>query len=741
MADLFISYSRRNKDFVRKLYDALANRTDIKVWVDWEGIPPTADWMAEIHSAIQQANTFVFIISPDSIASPVCKLELEHAVKHNKRLIPILHILDPNVPKVLADLNWIYFQDTDDFEASFRKLDEAIHTDLDWVKMHTRLLVKAIEWDAKHKDESFLLRGRDLQDANSWMRDSTNKEPIPAQLHTQYLIASRDAESVRQKRTMGFIAVSLIVAVILAIWAGYQSRVAFAQREIAEQKRMEADQQRNEALVQREEANKQRSLAIERQREAEWERLRADSLRLTAEANSRIAQENSQIAEKRRIEAENQKQRAEMEKAKADSLKGIAEINERIAISQKQKADSLRYLSVARTIAIQSLRLQGDDANLNALLALQAYRMSTEKGGSAMDPDMYNALRSGINRLQNPQYHILRGHTDEVRQVIYDPDGHFLLSCSDDGQIFIWTIADSIGRPQVIKNLNNRPRALALSPDKQLLAAGCVDGQILLIDLRNPDMIRQSFPAHNGMITSLAFSADGKMLISGGYDGYLKGWRKTEGLMPILPSPIQAEHIPLRINSIAINRDGRFLAAACDSGLIHLLDKTTGEVTKIRTLRATRLSSIAFSNNDQYLAVGTTDGAVLVWPIADLSVEPLGFFGHSSGITQVVFSRDSQFLASASFDKTIRIWSMEKPEDRPIVLEGHDYWVWSISFNSDGSKLISGSTDRTIRIWITQPARIAEEICHYVSRNLTKKEWQSYVGQDIDYEKGCPELP
>jgi hypothetical protein len=89
MADVFISYSRKNKDFVLKLHEALNKfgRTD---WVDWEDIPPAAPWGEEIKSAIVSSDSFVFVISKDSAASAECHLEIEHAVKQNKRLIPIV---------------------------------------------------------------------------------------------------------------------------------------------------------------------------------------------------------------------------------------------------------------------------------------------------------------------------------------------------------------------------------------------------------------------------------------------------------------------------------------------------------------------------------------------------------------------------------------------------------------------------------------------------------------------------
>ena len=66
MSDVFISYSRRDIDFVRHLFDQLTAH-DREPWSDWQDIPPTADWLAEIYSGIEAANTFLFVISPDSV--------------------------------------------------------------------------------------------------------------------------------------------------------------------------------------------------------------------------------------------------------------------------------------------------------------------------------------------------------------------------------------------------------------------------------------------------------------------------------------------------------------------------------------------------------------------------------------------------------------------------------------------------------------------------------------------------
>ncbi len=199
MAEVLISYSRKDKDFVPQLHEAL-NKHARKDWVDWKDIPPTAEWMKEIKSAVESSDSFVFVISQSSVASEVCGQEIEHAIKQNKRLIPIVRekVEGKTVPERLREIDWIFFRDGDDFENSFTTLIKAIDTDLDWVRNHTSLLTRVIEWESKERDQSFLLKGNDLSAAEDWLHQAMEKKPHPSALQTQYIIASR-ANSEQQK--------------------------------------------------------------------------------------------------------------------------------------------------------------------------------------------------------------------------------------------------------------------------------------------------------------------------------------------------------------------------------------------------------------------------------------------------------------------------------------------------------------------------------------------------------------
>jgi hypothetical protein len=234
MASLFISYSRKDIDFARKLTEAFEGQ-DLDFWIDWEGIPPSVDWWKEIEKGIEEADIFLFLLSPDSITSNVCKQEIDHAIKNGKRLIPVaVREIDwDNVLPELSKLNFIFLREIDDFNKGLEKLITAIHTDFEWVQIHRRLQMRALEWDRGNKDNSFLLRGKDMQDAEAQLVASAGKDPKPTDLQTEYVLKSRQASD-RQRRITTMIAIAgVIVMTTLAIFGFVQANLAEERARIA----------------------------------------------------------------------------------------------------------------------------------------------------------------------------------------------------------------------------------------------------------------------------------------------------------------------------------------------------------------------------------------------------------------------------------------------------------------------------------------------------------------------------
>jgi TIR domain len=231
--DLFLSYSRKDQGFVRALHAALLSR-GIRVWVDWRNITVLApDWLEEVRRAIEAANDFLFVISPDALNSAHCHLELQHAIAAKKRLAPVLCReisagLMATMPDELRRPSWIVPLEGD-LSRIAGQLDTAIRTDYDYVREHGRLLIQSRDWRAKGESSDLLLRGSALREAERWLgKSGTARLPSPTadQVH---LIQ----QSIRQRRLrrytyslLGFLAVVLMVRWLLIRTDAYQiSRV------------------------------------------------------------------------------------------------------------------------------------------------------------------------------------------------------------------------------------------------------------------------------------------------------------------------------------------------------------------------------------------------------------------------------------------------------------------------------------------------------------------------------------
>lgn len=223
MADVFISYSRKDNEFVARLRDAL-KEAGREAWVDTQDLLPTEEWLNAIHAALDGADACITVISPDYIESAVCAQEVTYALANRKRIIPVVcRPVESSAVRAkeafapLGALKWIYMRPTDDFAAAFEKVRFALDTDPGYWHLSGQLLVRARQWENRAKNASLTLRGPELAEAEGWVTQGADKEPHPSALQLSYITASRKATVSRQRRLLTGVSVALIVTLILAL--------------------------------------------------------------------------------------------------------------------------------------------------------------------------------------------------------------------------------------------------------------------------------------------------------------------------------------------------------------------------------------------------------------------------------------------------------------------------------------------------------------------------------------------
>src|SRR5262245_45125595 len=195
---VFISYSRKDEDFAQELLSGL-QLSGFEAYLDKHDIAAGEDWEARLGRLIEAADTVVFVISPDAVASERCAWEVEHATTLKKRILPVVwrRVEETQVPPRLKQLNYIFFDRPLISLPSLIALATALRTDIEWVREHTRLGEAAIRWDQRGRPEALLLRSEDLAAAKVWLASQPKYAPDPTLLHHEFIKAAEDAEAAR----------------------------------------------------------------------------------------------------------------------------------------------------------------------------------------------------------------------------------------------------------------------------------------------------------------------------------------------------------------------------------------------------------------------------------------------------------------------------------------------------------------------------------------------------------------
>jgi WD40 repeat protein len=717
MADVFISYAREDLDFVRRLHAALAERK-LAAWVDWEGIPPTADFLREIHAAIEAADTIVLALSPDWAASSVCSQEAAAALDNGKRLVPLVcrEVESDQLPPAVAALNWIFFRESDDFERSFGLLIAAIETDLVRVRALTRLLVRAVEWDKQKRDPSYLLRGVDLVQAEQILAAGESAKPQPTPLQREYVLASRLDAVKRQRRTIGALSGGLVVALLLAALAFWQYRVAEQRRESEQIARLEAERKTRIATSQR----------LAAQADGALSRFPQRALLLAVEAVNVTRNGKEPVVP----DAERSLRRALSEL----SGRGLGGAGAEL-ISVALSPDSHRLAAAGQSALYlwdftkpdQRPTVIADTAGTVGRLTfagggqwLVGIAMTKNGKQKSIVPVAWNlgaatpsatplVVPEGVGRLVFPNMSL---------------DDRCILAVTDTGNFVLWdlTSPSSFTNPRVFRpetpadperlvltvlrsSANGRwlalkpvahavelwdlsaenpallPLELAgsdglspnllISPDEHWLLAAGADNAVRLWDLTAPDPSAKPrvLRGHEGGLSEAAFSADGRWLVTGSDDRTARVW-DLQASDPARRSVVLRGHGDM-VRAVSISADGRWVLS---SSLVNTLDPR-----------------------------GKFDTTAFLWDMhsREPAATPIQLSGHERGILAAKITVDGQWAITASDSGQVRLWNLQdqNPAAAPLVLRGQQRRTDRLSVSADGRWLISHAEDLSVRVW------------------------------------------
>lgn len=669
--EVFISYSRVDSDFARRLNDALQQQGKT-TWFDQESIASGADFQQEIERGIENSANFLFIISPSSVKSPYCANEVERAAELNRRIVPVLYRAVPtsDVHPKLASVQWVDFnQHNGEFHTNFSDLVRTLDTDREHVRNHTKWSQRSLEWEQNHRSEDLLLRGNEFAVAEAWLQETEEqqKNPPATELQTAYLQASRDAiKATKRRKTIVDVLVRslMVVASVAAIMAGIQ----LGQARRNEIQALASLSGASFASGNQFDALMQGLRAARKFTHTWWER---GNTELESTVMTALQQPLYPIRERNKLEGHN---------GQVNAI-AFSPTGQMIATASADATARLwsRNGSLIRT-------LEGHARAVNAI----AFSLDGQMIATASDDKtarLWNADGSAIAILP---------HKEAVVAVAFSPNGQAIATASEDGTARLWRPDGTLLK--TLSGNNDALMTLTFSPDGQRLVTGDSAGKAILWQTEDGSKLAEL--PHGYSVTSIAFSQDSQTIVTGSRDSTVKLWHRDGTEIPFHTESAHTDWV----NTVAISPDGRVIASGGDDRQVILRRREGDRVFTIATLQGFDdvINDVGFSPDGKTLAVASADNRVKLWKLDTASIPVLAatLTGHTDGVTQVRFSPQSDLIATASQDRTVRLWSPANPLSTTFTVD-------SLQYSPTGQTFVTAILGQPVRLYKANGQEIA----------------------------------
>ncbi|PLZ50948.1 hypothetical protein CBP15_15020, partial [Fischerella thermalis WC442] len=367
-------------------------------------------------------------------------------------------------------------------------------------------------WVASNKDESWLLRGQALQDAQAWAIGKSLSD-----LDYQYLAASQELD----KRKM--------------------------------QTALEAEKQAKQIL----------ESARHKARRQTYIGAGILGLSLLGAVVVAVATEQARQRAFTAIEAERLGNNA-IERFKWNQIDGLLmamEAGQSLKSLVNQKQSLVDYPAFSPILSIQDILAQIQQKNsFGDSSAITSTSFAFSPDGKTIVLSSDNTIK--LWDLTTGQVIKTLSGNESEKTMVFSPDGKIIASGGYDKTIKLWDIATG----KVIKTLTygSSVTNITFSPDGKLLAAGSSDKTIKLWDIASGKVI-QTLTGHSNIVKSVVFSPDGKVVASGSNDNTIKLWNVATG------KEIRTftGHTSF-VTSLAFSNDGKVLASGSADKTIKL---------------------------------------------------------------------------------------------------------------------------------------------------------------------------
>jgi eukaryotic-like serine/threonine-protein kinase len=303
--------------------------------------------------------------------------------------------------------------------------------------------------------------------------------------------------------------------------------------------------------------------------------------------------------------------------------------------------------------------------------------------------------RSDIQLWDVPSRTLIRpltGHTMYVPSLEFTPDGRKLIGSCADQKIYVWDVASGELLDVLIGNRQEVWRVKSL-PDGKSLVSGAKDGLVSIWD------VSQKHPRHRRFlipteVKSWIFSEDSQSVLTLDLKGCVQRWSGGD---------FQESEIlhQFDTNSVILARDslsnmGKHVAVGSSNGVVRVWNLAQGKVEHQFTDPAGRSIQVSkFNRNDELLAALNDGGMSYVWNLpAKRLIASKQIFASNSVLAE---GWPGYMIAEVDLNDRVRMTSL--PDGQSTIRRLNFQEFSTAAFSSDANLFAVGSMQGYARVW------------------------------------------
>lgn len=463
----------------------------------------------------------------------------------------------------------------------------------------------------------------------------------------------------------------------------------------------------------------------------------SDKQRAKAEEQTILAQQMREKAEQEQRWANQARAEAQQNARHADSLRqialyqmGLAEESKNEALYSKRMSDTASYRTLARSLAAAGMAQYSNGyKDQGRFLAYKAWEYTKRYDGNEYQPEIFEALLNTGEMRTNYSFES-RGAVRGICLLGNKKNG--VIAVTEYGDICTWEPHEGkISRTFMLKDPSYH-FVDVYSGDKYFYALTS-DGKIYY----------SNYTPFKGQVISLVGLRFQKIIPLTSGHLLIVGLKELYVFDPETNKTLRQVGTQKRISCVA-QIFPEIISIFYEDG--SLTELTSGsKLTPITLPINEKVTCCTYSPKYDVVFLGTEKGTILV--IDKTGKRTSHLIGHKSVLTHMEV--DDNVLITTSYDKKIIIWNLPKLQEEGNFFikdkNKHNEWItlmtfdensWPISLaiNKKSNRFMVGYENGNVSILSYEVNQMANTLKTMLKNNLTREEWNQYVGSTIPYE-------